>query len=173
MGMWGDNALSTQDKERMQTMCKRTKTVAYVRVATQEQANSSYSLEVQKKTLREYAEKNNLEIVKEFSDTGSGLKSSRKGFNEMLKFLEGSTDCKTILVVKADKLCRDLKTLCELQEKYEIISACNGANTMVHQLEVMLAEQYSKNLSEVIKAGIQKSKAKEQTKKVLVKVKGE
>ena len=43
----------------------------------------------------------------------------------------------------------------------------------LHQLEVMLAEQYSKNLSEVIKAGIQRSKAKEQTKKVLVKVKGE
>ena len=154
MGMWGDNALSTQDKERMQTMCKRTKTVAYARVATQEQANSSYSLEVQKKTLREYAEKNNLEIVKEFSDTGSGLKSSRKGFNEMLKFLEDSTSCKTILVTKADRLSRDFKTLSELQEKYSVLSADCSANNMLNQLQMMFTQQYSKLQSERIKAGI-------------------
>ena len=135
--------------------------------------NLETKLESQQEKLKEYAEKNNLQIVKEFADVGSDKDTKRQGFKAMLKFLEGSTNCKTILVVKADKLCRDLKTLCELQEKYEIISACNGANTMVHQLEVMLAEQYSKNLSEVIKAGIQRSKAKEQTKKVLVKVKGE
>ena len=135
--------------------------------------NLETKLESQQEKLKEYAEKNNLQIVKEFADIGSDKDTKRQGFKAMLKFLEGSTDCKTILEVKADKLCRDLKTLCELQEKYEIISACNGANTMVHQLEVMLAEQYSKNLSEVIKAGIQRSKAKEQAKKVLVKVKGE
>ena len=135
--------------------------------------NLETKLESQQETLKEYAEKNNLQIVKEFADIGSDKDTKRQGFKAMLKFLEGSTDCKTSLVVKADKLCRDLKTLCELQEKYDIISACNGANTMVHQLEVMLAEQYSKNLSEVIKAGIHRSKAKEQAKKVLVKVKGE
>ena len=135
--------------------------------------NLETKLESQQEKLKEYAEKNNLQIVKEFADIGSDKDTKRQGFKAMLKFLEGSTDCKTILVVKADKLCRDLKTLCELQEKYEIISACNGANTMVHQLEVMLAEEYSKNLSEVIRAGIQISKAKEKKKKVLVKVKGE
>ena len=161
MGMWGDNALSTQDKERIQTMCKRTKTVAYVRVATQEQANSSYSLEAQKKTLREYAEKNNLEIVREFSDTGSGLKSSRKGFNEMLKFLEDSDDCKTILVTKADRLSRDFKTLSELQEKYSVVSADCGANDMLNQLQIMFAQQYSEFQSERIKAEIQKRKESE------------
>jgi len=161
MGMWGDNALSTQDKERIQTMCKRTKTVAYVRVATQEQANSSYSLEVQKKTLREYAEKNNLEIVKEFSDTGSGLKSSRKGFNEMLKFLEDSEDCKTILVTKADRLCRDSETFNEVQQKCSVISVDYGASDMMNQLSVMMAQFYSNVHSERIKAGIQKSKERE------------
>ena len=138
--------------------------VIYLKTSTL-QAQKGYSFESQQAKLKEYAEKNNLQIVKEFADIGSDKNTKRQGFKEMLKFLEGSTDCKTILVIKAVKLCRDLKTLCELQEKYEIISACNGANTMVHQLEVMLAEQYSKNLSEVIKAGIQRSKAKEQTKK--------
>lgn len=70
----------------------------YLRVTTQEQASSGYSLESQREALREYAEKNNLEIVKEFSDTGSGLKSNRQGFQKMLKFLKNSKDCKTILV---------------------------------------------------------------------------
>ena len=40
----------------------------------------------------------------------------------MLNFLESSDDCKSILVTKSDKLCRDLKTFCELQEKYVVIS---------------------------------------------------
>ena len=135
-------------------MEKQKQVVAYVRVTTQEQTNSSYSLEAQRKTLREYAEKNNLEIVREFSDTGSGLKSSRKGFNEMLKFLEDSEDCKTILVTKADKLSRDFKTLSELQEKYSVLSADCGANNMLNQLQMMFTQQYSKLQSERIKAGI-------------------
>ena len=139
-------------------MEKQKQVVAYVRVTTQEQTNSSYSLEAQRKTLREYAEKNNLEIVREFSDTGSGLKSSRKGFNEMLKFLEDSEDCKTILVTKADRLSRDFKTLSELQEKYSVVSADCGANDMLNQLQIMFAQQYSEFQSERIKAEIQKRK---------------
>ena len=142
-------------------MYNKTKTVAYVRVATQEQANLSYSLEEQRKTLREYAEKHNLEIVREFSDTGSSLKSSRKGFNEMLRFLEGSKDYKSILVTKSDRLSRDFETLSELQEKYSVISVDCGANDMLNQLQMMFAQQYSKHQSERIKAGIQRRKERE------------
>lgn len=142
-------------------MYNKTKTVAYVRVATQEQANLSYSLEEQRKTLREYAEKHNLEIVREFSDTGSSLKSSRKGFNEMLRFLECSKDYKSILVTKSDRLSRDFETLSELQEKYSVISVDCGANDMLNQLQMMFAQQYSKHQSERIKAGIQRRKERE------------
>lgn len=137
-------------------MEKQKQVVAYVRVTTQEQTNSSYSLEAQRKTLREYAEKNNLEIVREFSDTGSGLKSSRKGFNEMLKFLEDSEDCKTILVTKADRLCRDSETFIGLQKIYAIISADIGADDTLNNLQIMLAQNYTKLQSERIKAGIHK-----------------
>ena len=60
--------------------------------------NLETKLESQQEKLKEYAEKNNLQIVKEFADIGSDKDTKRQGFKAMLKFLEGSTDCKTILV---------------------------------------------------------------------------
>ena len=74
---------------------------------------------------------------------------------------ENSEDCKTILVTKPDRLCRDIKTFSELQDNYSIISICNGANNLVNQLQIMLAQQYSENLSKSIKAGLQKRKVEE------------
>lgn len=122
------------------TMLKILNEATYIGVASTEQAQTGYALESQRKKLREYAKMNNLKIVREFSDTGSGLKNNRQGYQEMLKFLDDSEDCKTILVLSADRLYRDLKTLCELQGKYEVVSVHNNANTMAQQLEVMFAE---------------------------------
>lgn len=127
--------------------------VTYSRVTAQEQTKG-YSLESQREQLKEYAEKNNLVIVSEFSDIGSSVRGKRQGFQEMLKFLEDSTNCKTILVTKADRLSRDFKTLSELQEKYSVLSADCSANNMLNQLQIMMAQQYSENLSKSIKVGI-------------------
>ena len=130
------------------------KVATYISVASAEQAKLGYSLELQREKLKEYAKMNSLEIVREFSDIGSGIKTNRQGFQEMLKFLEDSTNCKTILVTKADRLSRDVKTLSELQEKYSVLSADCSANNMLNQLQIMMAQQYSENLSKSIKVGI-------------------
>lgn len=132
---------------------QKTQVVTYSRVTAKEQTKG-YSLESQREQLKEYAEKNNLEIVREFSDIGSSVRGKRQGLNEMLKFLEDSTSCKTILVTKADRLSRDFKTLSELQEKYSVLSADCSANNMLNQLQMMFTQQYSKLQSEKIKAGI-------------------
>ena len=139
---------------------QKTQVVTYSRVTAKEQTKG-YSLEFQREQLKKYAEKNNLEIVRKFSDIGSSVRGKRQGLNEMLKFLENSEDCKTILVTKPDRLCRDIKTFSELQDNYSIISICNGANNLVNQLQIMLAQQYSENLSKSIKAGLQKRKVEE------------
>ena len=142
--------------------------VAYIRVTTKEQAKSGYSLEAQHEKLKEYAEQNNLMIVKEFFDVGSGKSTKRQGFQEMLKFLENSNNCKSILVLKFDRLCRDLQTFYELQKKYRIICVPYSLDIFVQQSVVMFAEQYSKALSIAIKAGLQKKKARETKEKQLL-----
>ena len=145
---------------KRRTTMKQEKVVIYTQVTTQEQAKKGYSLEAQQENLRKYAKENNLEIIKEFSDIGSAPKTKRQSFQEMLKFLESSKECKCILVTKADKLSKDFETLSELQKKYSVVSADCGANDMFNQLQIMLAQHYSKQMSERIKAGIQKRKEK-------------
>ena len=131
--------------------------VTYSRVTAQEQTKG-YSLESQREQLKEYAEKNNPVIVSEFSDIGSSVRGKRQGFQEMLNFLEDSEDCKTILVTKLERLCRDSETFNEVQQKYSVISVDYGASNMMNQLSVMMAQFYSNVHSERIKAGIQKLK---------------
>lgn len=133
------------------------KVVTYVRVASQDQAKAGYSFELQREELRKYAKENNLEIAKKFSDVASASKSNRPGFNEMLEYLDGSKDCKTILVTKIDKLCRNTETYGEL-ENYSVISVAEGSDKRVHQLLIGMAKQHSKHMSERIKAGMEKRK---------------
>lgn len=136
---------------------QKTQVVTYSRVTAKEQTKG-HSLEFQREQLKEYAEKNNLEIVRKFSDIGSSVRGKRQGFQEMLNFLEDSEDCKTILVTKIERLCRDSETFNEVQQKYSVISVDYGASNMMNQLSVMMAQFYSNVHSERIKAGIQKLK---------------
>ena len=147
-----------QNKGGKQMSKKKLKVATYISVASAEQAKLGYSLDSQREKLKEYAKMNNLEIVREFSDIGSGIKTNRQGFQEMLKFLEDSGDCKTILVTNPERLCRDFETYSEVQQKYSVISVDYGASDMTNQLSVMMAQFYSNVHSERIKAGIQKSK---------------
>lgn len=117
---------------------QKTQVVTYSRVTAKEQTKG-YSLEFQREQLKEYAEKNNLEIVRKFSDIGSSVRGKRQGFQEMLNFLEDSEDCKTILVTKIERLCRDSETFNEVQQKYSVISVDYGASNMMNQLSVMMA----------------------------------
>ena len=133
------------------------KTVIYSRATSQDQAKAGYSFELQREELRKYAKENNLEIAKEFSDVASASKSNRPGFNEMLEYLDGSKDCKTILVTKIDRLCGNAETYGEL-ENYSVISVAEGSDKRIHQFSIAMATQHSKHMSERIKAGMQKRK---------------
>ena len=129
------------------------KVVTYARVASQDQAKAGYSFELQREELRKYAKENNLEIAKEFSDVASASKSNRPGFNEMLEYLDGSKDCKTILVTKIDRLCGNAETYGELKN-YSVISIAEGSDKRIHQFSIAMATQHSKHMSERIKAGM-------------------
>lgn len=141
----------------MKESITKQKVVAYLRVTTREQAELGYSLEAQRGSIRDYAEKNNLEIIEEFSDVGSMLKTNRKGFQEMLEYLKSSNDCKAVLVTSPEKLgsCEALAAI----KDYSFISVKYGANKMENQLYFMLEAQRPTIMSERMKIVWQKRKA--------------
>jgi|GEM_PF-5266065 len=64
------------------------KAVIYARVSSQEQKREGFSIDAQIKLLREYASKQNFEVVKEFIDVETAKHQGRKNFSLMLKFFE-------------------------------------------------------------------------------------
>jgi len=81
--------------------------VAYYRVSTDLQAQEK-TVEVQKIKVKEFAQKNDYEIIAEFSDEGvSGGLRNRPGLNQLLDALQGNP-AKVIIVYKLDRLARDL-----------------------------------------------------------------
>jgi DNA invertase Pin-like site-specific DNA recombinase len=98
-----------------------TKAVIYARVSSDEQERDGFSIPAQLDLLRNYAKKNNFEIVKEYEEAQTAKQAGRVKFNEMLQFLKSSKDIKTILVEKTDRLYRNFKDYVELGEtEFEI-----------------------------------------------------
>ncbi len=95
------------------------KLVGYCRVSTDNQKEEG-TIEIQKRALREYADDNNHELVKVFSDEGiSGGLENRPALGEMIKFLEDNKEINGVLIFKLDRLARDLYIQEHLIKKFE------------------------------------------------------
>lgn len=139
------------------------KSVIYARVSSKDQEKEGFSIPAQIKLLQEYAEKNDLEIVKIFQETESAKIAGRKGFNEMLKFIEQAKDVKHILVEKTDRLYRNLtdysridqsEHIIHLVKENEILSKDSKSHAkFIHGIKALMAKNYSDNLSEEVKKG--------------------
>lgn len=92
------------------------KAVLYARVSSDEQEKQGFSIPAQVKFLKDYAKKNNIMIVREFTESETAKQSGRKEFNAMVKFLKSSKDVNIILVEKTDRLYRNFKDYGELGE---------------------------------------------------------
>ena len=55
----------------------------YIRVSSKEQEKEGYSIPAQLRLLKEYAHKNNIEVVKEFIDVETAKQAGRANFGEM------------------------------------------------------------------------------------------
>lgn len=95
-----------------------TRTVAYVRVSTAQQAAEGESLEAQQEKLRLYAQLHGLELVAIEVDAGLSASSlERPGLQRALERLS-SFEAEALLVVKLDRLTRSVKDLCTLVDTY-------------------------------------------------------
>lgn len=96
----------------------RTRTIAYLRVSTEKQADHGVSLEAQRAKVTAYAELYDLDLVDIIVDAGESAKSlDRPGLTRALAALRsGRADA--LLVVKLDRLTRSVRDLGALIESH-------------------------------------------------------
>jgi len=145
-------------------MNTKRKSVAYVRVSSKEQEREGFSIQAQKRLLREYAKKNNMSILRLFSDVETAKRTGRPSFTQMLEFLKNSPDCGIVLVEKTDRLYRNLKdwtTLDDMElnihlvKEGKIISKDSRSDEkFVHGIFVLVAKRFIDNLSEESSKGM-------------------
>lgn len=95
-----------------------TKTVAYIRVSTDKQADQGCSLSAQQAKVEAYAALYGLDLVETVVDAGESASSlARPGLQRALAALQLGQG-EALLVVKLDRLTRSVRDLGELVERY-------------------------------------------------------
>ena len=101
------------------------KVVSYVRESTIQQGHHGYRPAVQNKSIKKYCDKHNFELVKTFSDWGSGGDTKkREDFLRMIDFVKEQKDIRFIVLKESDRFYRNLKEALnyeeELLDKYNV-----------------------------------------------------
>ncbi len=146
------------------------KAVYFARVSTREQAEEGYSLSAQEKLLKEYAEKQDFQIAKKFAVPESARgKQERKLFNTLLDYILAHPAIKIVICEKVDRMTRNLKDAAKLDDwlvedeerqihfvKQNLVIHKNAKSNdkFMWDIYVALARQYSNNLSEEAKKGL-------------------
>ena len=91
----------------METIQIKTKCVLYARKSTEDDDKQVMSIEAQLFELREYARREHIEILKEFTEAKSAKKPGREEFAKMLAFVETSKEPIGILAWHPDRLARN------------------------------------------------------------------
>lgn len=142
------------------------KAVAYYRISTRDKQD----IGMQEKAVRDYCERENIELIKEYSDIGeSGKKESRPKFDLMLEDMRTKLiDC--IIVYKLDRIGRSLSHLVKLFEEFnkkkiDFISITQSINTTTPEGRMflhilMVLSEYERELTiSRINTGLKRAKS--------------
>ena len=144
---------------------EKAKAVLYARVSSVGQEKDGFSIPAQKDLLRDFAKKQNIEIVKELSEAETAKDTGRSKYKEMLQFLKKNKDVKTILVEKTDRLYRNFYdyvnldvdktgyTVCLVKEGTILTPNSSSHEKLVHGLKVLLSKNFIDNLREETEKG--------------------
>src|SRR6202023_3711561 len=95
------------------------KTIGYVRVSTDKQADRGVSLEAQAEKIRAMAVVHSAELIDIVVDGGESAKSlNRPGMARLLALVDAG-EVKAVIIAKLDRLTRSVKDLCTLLERFE------------------------------------------------------
>lgn len=144
------------------------KAVIFCRVSSKEQEETGYSLPAQEKFLRDYGEKQGLEVTKVFAISESAAGTiQRKTFNQMVEYVRKKKIC-AIIVETTDRLTRNfsdmpiIDTWLKEDEEHQVHlakEACVLHNSsrshewFIWRVKVATAEYYVRLLSENVKKG--------------------
>src|SRR5882724_291635 len=94
------------------------KTIGYVRVSTDRQADRGVSLDAQAEKIRAMAVVHSSELLDIIVDGGESAKSlNRPGMARLLALVDGG-EVQTVVIAKLDRLTRSVKDLCTLLERF-------------------------------------------------------
>lgn len=145
------------------------KAIVFARVSSKDQEVTGYSLDSQKKLLQQYAKKNKLDVVKEYSisESASG-RIQRQRYGEMINY-SVKNKIKVLIVEKTDRLTRTVKegvTISEwlakdsereihLVKEKTVVSETsrNSHDKFMWNVKTAVAQFYADNLSEEVKKG--------------------
>jgi DNA invertase Pin-like site-specific DNA recombinase len=95
------------------------RTVGYVRVSTDKQAERGISLEAQEAKIRAMATVQGAELINVVVDGGESAKNLNRPGLQRLMALVNSGNVQAVIVAKLDRLTRSVKDLCGLLELFE------------------------------------------------------
>jgi site-specific DNA recombinase len=95
------------------------KTIGYIRVSTDKQADRGVSLDAQAEKIRAMAVVHGAELIDIIIDGGESAKSlNRPGMTRLLALVDSGA-VQAVIVAKLDRLTRSVKDLCTLLERFE------------------------------------------------------
>src|SRR6185437_1197956 len=142
--------------------------VKYTRVSGKKQFDKNDSIENQNKTIDDFAEKNNLQVVANFGDTYESAKTdARKEFQRMINFCKSSKGkISTILVYKMTRFSRTggkaISIADELRTKYGIhiiavtepMDTSNPNGVLFQEMQLIFAKWDNVQRQQVTYAGM-------------------
>ena len=135
--------------------------IGYYRVSTKEQGEHGHGIDGQRIQVRQYAERNDLDIVAEFEEHETGTNKRKRV--EIYKALAAAKEHDAVLLIAdISRLARSVKFITELQESGVKFVAIDlpSANEMTVQLMAIFAEEYARAVSKGTKRGLEGAKAK-------------
>jgi site-specific DNA recombinase len=135
---------------------------SYIRVSTVRQGQTGTSLAEQREAIQRYADRWNLQVVREFEEKETAAKSGRPIFLEMLGALKhGKAD--GVIIHKIDRGARNLRDWAELGEIIDQGIVVHFANENLDlesrggrlsaDIQAVVAADYIRNLREEVKKG--------------------
>ncbi len=139
--------------------------VAYIRVSTDGQiGEDKFGLEVQREQIIDYCKKNDMNILKWYSDEGESGAKYRPGFDEIVYGDVGNPPYEAVIVAKSDRVARDINVYfyyqgALLRKNIELISICEDFGrfgvfaNMLKAFTLTCAEMERENINKRTSAG--------------------
>ena len=143
------------------------KAIILSRVSTNDQ-QEGHSIDAQKARLREYCQRKNLTVIKEFEIIESSTQGKRKDFNEMLEFVKKQKETIALVADKVDRVQRSFKESVVLDEliKKEMLEIhfysegmiinknSNSSDKLRWDFAIIGAKSYVLNLSDNVRRSL-------------------